>query len=185
MYKAADFLEIPFQYWIFLIASAINIISGGAVIGGTISLCIRAFAREIARLKQPQAGSADSIEEITKKVIAELRVDLGAEKPVGRVVGIIERELYLYGLILPIHGLITAVLLFKAFSAWLERDDPQETSAKVLDSPGFKDVAKLAKYYSYAIGNFISLAWAIVIFEAIRLVLRFAPCIAELVIIQP
>ena len=177
MYKSAEFLDVPFQYWIFAVATLLNLLSDlVGVIGWTISVCIRFFAREVAVLKKAPAGGTLNLEQMTQKVTAELRADLGADRPVGRVVGVIERELYLYALIFPIHGLITAVLLFKAFSGWLELSgSPEKTGGEILGSAELAGLGTLSKYYSYAIGNFLSLIWAILIFEVIRAVMRFFP----------
>jgi hypothetical protein len=128
------------------------------LVGWTISVCLRVFVREVAVLKTPPARGTEMLEQIITNVIAELRADLGADRPVGKVVGLIERELYLYALILPIHGLITAVLLFKAFSGWLKLGDTPVTpdSQGVLSSVELMGLQTLVRYYSYAIGNFVS-----------------------------
>ena len=178
MYKSADFTSVPFQYYVFAVATLFNIaLNLLGLVGWTISVCLRVFVREIAVLKTPAARGTETLEQIIKNVIAELRADLGADKPVGKVVGLIERELYLYALIFPIHSLITGVLLFKAFSGWLKLGDTPVTpdSQGVLSSVELVGLQTLVRYYSYAIGNFVSLAWAILIFEGIRIVLRLSP----------
>jgi hypothetical protein len=181
MYRSADFISIPFQYYVFAVATLLNfILDRVGVVGWSISFCIRIFVKEIAVLKTPSAQGTETIEEIIKKVIAELRADLGADRPVGKVVGFVERELYFYALILPVHGLITAVLLFKAFSGWLKLADTPDLPASkgVLSSSELMGLQTLVRYYSYAMGNFVSLAWAILIFEGLRIAMRFYPPLA-------
>ena len=187
MNMSPEFYNVPFQLWIFVIATLLNVLSDRfGVIGWTISACIHSFAKEIAALKTPAAGGTQTLEQITQQVIAELRADLGADRPVGRIVGMVERELYFYALIYPMHGLITAVLLFKAFSGWLKLGDTPVTpdSQGVLSSVELMGLQTLVRYYSYAIGNFVSLAWAILMFEGIRIVLRLSPAVAGWLLVQ-
>jgi hypothetical protein len=189
MNPSSEFYNVPFQLWIFAIATLLNVLSDRfGVIGWTISACIHSFAKEIAALKTPATAVTQTLEQITQQVIAELRADLGADRPVGRIVGMVERELYFYALIYPMHGMITAVLLFKAFSGWLKLGDPPPTTAptNVLGSQELKGLQTLARYYSYAIGNFLSLAWALLIFEVIRAAMWYLPHQAAwLVITKP
>ena len=187
MNMSPEFYNVPFQLWIFVIATLLNVLSDRfGVIGWTISACIHSFAKEIAALKTPAAGGTQTLEQITQQVIAELRADLGADRPVGKVVGMVERELYFYALIYPMHGLITAVLLFKAFSGWLKLGDPSPAATPttaVLGSQELMGLQTLSRYYSYAIGNFLSLAWALLIFEVIRAAMRYLPHQAEWLLI--
>ena len=187
MYKSADFISVPVQYYVFAAATFFNIaLDLIGVVGWTISACLRVFVREVAVLKTPAARGPETLEQIIKNVIAELRADLGADKPVGRIVGLVERELYLYALIFPMHGLITAVLLFKAFSGWLKLGDTPAApdSQGGLSSIELMGLQTLVRYYSYAIGNFVSLAWAIFIFEGVRAVFRFSPAAAGWLLVQ-
>lgn len=174
-------LEPPFQWWVFLVVTALNVLLGlSGFIGKTIGWCIDGLAREIALLRRGDS-SQQSLEALIEAAIAEGREDLGAKRPIGRIVGVLERQIYLYALMSPIHGLITAVLLFKAFSGWLKLGDmPDAKTEQTDDSKAnleseFKGLKTLARYYSYAIGNFMSLAWAVLIFEGMRLALRLQP----------
>ncbi len=95
--------------------------------------------------------------------------------PFTRVIGAIERQIYLYALFTGIAGgTISAVLLFKAFFAWVEtkQDDPKPADR----------LLSLARYYGYAIANFVSLLAAIVLFEVLRFVLRLFPKLTEFLI---
>jgi hypothetical protein len=172
-------LEPPFQWWVYLAATALNLLLGvSGFIGKTIGWCIDAFVSEVALLKKGKS-SQQSLQEAIQAAIAEDREDLGAKRPIGRIVGVIERQIYLYALFSPIHGMITAVLLFKAFSGWLKLGDPldksgHEADLKVNGETEIKGLRTLARYYSYAIGNFMSLAWALLIFEGLRAALQMS-----------
>lgn len=98
-------------------------------------------------------------------------------EPLGKVVGFLEGELYLYAMFTQVHAFISAVLLFKAFSGWLV------THADVTN-PEVQSTKTLTRFYSYAIGNFISLLWALVVFEGLRWAIRVCDPFAALVWIK-
>ncbi len=106
----------------------------------------------------------------------------------GRTIGFLERQVYLYALFINGLGLITAVVVFKAFAEWLKPPEaakpgtpapqaanapapqaanaPAPQAATKSDSDGQNDI--LARFYAYTIGNLLSILWAIIIFEACR-----------------
>ena len=142
-------LEVaPFQYVLFLalfVSTFLLNVSG--TISKSISFAIRQMAKEAKR-----AGRHEIHEELLASAEAQ---------PSGRIVGLLETTLYLYALVTQIHGLITAVILFKAFSGWLSPKPGQP--GKETQSP-----RTLARYYTYALGNLMSLLWSIVLFEFAR-----------------
>lgn len=182
-------LEPPFQWWVFLVTAALNVLLGlSGFIGKTIGWCIDFLVKEVAFLRKGNS-SQQSLQAAIEAAIAEDREDLGAKRPIGRIMGVIERQIYLYALISPIHGLITAILLFKAFSGWLKLGDMPDIKAEQTDGAKenveseFKGLKTLARYYSYTIGNFMSLAWAVFIFEGMRLALRLQPQLKSVLLI--
>jgi len=181
-------IEPSFQWWVFIVVSVINLVLGwSGVIGKTTAFCIDAFVTEFVLMKRgPLVGQ--SLDEAIRAAKAQDREDFGVGRPLGKVVGVIEREIYLYALLTPIHGLITAVLLFKAFSGWLRLGDTSNGDDKdqLLEETGkaeTKGLRTLARYYSYAIGNFISVAWALLMFEGIRVALQQFPILQKFLLI--
>jgi hypothetical protein len=56
MYKSADFFSVPFQYYVFAVATLLNIaLDLLGLVGWTISVCLRVFVKEVAVLKTPTA----------------------------------------------------------------------------------------------------------------------------------
>lgn len=102
--------------------------------------------------------------------------DLVGRQPLGKVVGFLEVELYMYAMIANVPSLIGAVLLFKAFSGWL--------TTQATGTPEAKSMRTLARFYSYAIGNFLSLLWALLIFEVLRWAMHSFPVLKALLTIQ-
>lgn len=48
MYKSADFLSVPFQYYVFAVATLLNIaLDLLGLVGWTISVCLRIFVRKL------------------------------------------------------------------------------------------------------------------------------------------
>ncbi|WP_445371830.1 hypothetical protein ACH518_03135 [Methylomonas sp. HW2-6] len=167
-----SFVDVPFQISFFLAASVLNLILGTlGIVGASINLGVRIFATESAILNQKPMPDKPLVESLRQAIDSELQ-DLSERQPLGKVVGILERQLYLYGMVTQIHAFIGAILLFKAFSGWLT------TQAK--DSPEGKSMKTLARFYSYAIGNFLSLTWALIIFEALRWMVQTYPPIKSL-----
>jgi hypothetical protein len=99
-------------------------------------------------------------------------------------VGMIEQLLYTYAFVSGFREFIGGVLLFKAFFGWLElkksRADlaGEEQLQKQLTAegqPGADHASfdlTLMRFYAYAIGNFISLAYAIAAYEIAHLLVR-------------
>ena len=71
--------------------------------------------------------------------------------PAGGLVGCLERAVYIFGIMFAQPGVITGVLILKAFFGWVDKiagSDPNRT-------PSVR--AYVAVYYAYIIGNLISL----------------------------
>lgn len=155
-------LEVaPFQLWLFLIASVLNLALGYfGVVGATIQGAIR-----ILSIEAKTAGEDN--------VHAEM--DAAAKrKPLGKVVGFLEGELYLYAMFTQVHAFIGAVLLFKAFSGWLVTHASDA-------SPEVQSTKTLTRFYCYAIGNFTSLIWALIVFEGLRWAVRVCSAFKNIV----
>jgi hypothetical protein len=104
-------------------------------------------------------------------------------------VGIIEQILYIYCLSSTHREFIGSVLLFKAFFNWLNLVPPtatKEAGPTAADSgkpqSQLNDAAErhrlylLEVFYTYAIGNFLSLAFAIFFYEIVHLwLIRITP----------
>jgi hypothetical protein len=82
-------------------------------------------------------------------------------------VGIIEQLLYTYAFVSGFREFIGGVLLFKAFHGWLSTQDSREQI-----HPDARAKESLERFYAYAIGNFISLAYAILAYEVAHLLFR-------------
>jgi hypothetical protein len=105
--------------------------------------------------------------------------------PVSRVaasagVGIIEQTLYIYCLSSTHREFIGSVLLFKAFFTWLSMAPqavPQTDGAgAAAPKPVVARHDLLEIFYTYAIGNFLSLAFAIFFYEIVHLwLIRIIP----------
>lgn len=116
-------------------------------------------------------------------LVKEIKAELNQNHSIGMYVGIVEREIYFYCLLSGLTGLLGSVLLFKAFSGWLKLSESQkeeeeksaqsnetqrtEDQSELREDEKF-DVKTLARYYGYAIGNFLSLLWALLIYEIAR-----------------
>jgi hypothetical protein len=100
----------------------------------------------------------------------------------SRVIGCVEKFLYCYFLIRNYESALGCLLLFKAFTHWLH----QQEQAQVAE--GAQNHAPLSKallrYYSYAIGNFISLLFAIVICEGVSGVVKAFPELERVLWVQ-
>src|SRR5690606_16932487 len=66
--------------------------------------------------------STDSADRAHKRSEAKdfITDELGTGRPLGQLVGLIERQLYIYALLRGVPDIIVATLLFKAFQLWLE-----------------------------------------------------------------
>ena len=91
-------------------------------------------------------------------------------------VGIIEQTLYVYCLASTHREFIGSILIFKAFFNWLSlappnvaatQDDKQQISHAVSVRQHRYELLEI--FYAYAIGNFLSLAIAILLYEAVHL----------------
>jgi hypothetical protein len=126
-----------------------------------IKFLTRIAARQVATVDAGVVGK--SVKEATEVAVQKELGALSQSHPIGRVIGFLECELYLYGLLTSQAGIISGVLLFKAFSGWL--GTPAEAD----------QVKTLARFCAYAIGNFVSLLSAVVIFEGLHMVMRSYP----------
>jgi len=154
---------VPFQLWLFLIASGLNLLlATTGLIGVSIEGAVRLIAAEPALFDQsdPKADTNSGEDE-----------DLSERPPFGKVVGFIERELFLYALFVSLPEIISGVLLFKAFSGWIATSSSRVN--KDSDKGKEKDLRVLARFYCYAIGNFVSLLWAFLLFELMRWAMHY------------
>ncbi len=156
-------LEIPFQWGLYLVMTIANVIAGMWLTGPTISWAIKRFVREAAPVVAKPTSDGESLQSVIDAAEVKLKAAIGAIRPFGREVGMIERQLYLYALLANLSALFSGVLLFKAFFAWI--DVKQE---KPSDEERYMS---LARYYGYAIANFLSVLWSLLIFEVVKLVL--------------
>lgn len=149
------------------------ILNSWGVVDKTIRLVVGQLAGEIAKSRRGSADGSETYGEALRNAIKKEESELIGREPLGKSLGFIEMIIYLYSLEASMSGLTGAILLFKAFTGWLGTPSPnsdQEASTRTL-----------ARYYSYAIGNFISLLWTIFVFEFIRLMVRANPGLAEYV----
>jgi hypothetical protein len=130
------------------------LLNANGVIAAVINMAIRRMAREAER-----AGKVAIHKELVSSAEAH---------PSGQIIGTIETTLYLYAFVTQIHGLITAVILFKAFSGWLS---PKAEDA----ATEIHNLRTLTRYYTYALGNLISLLSSILLFEIASCVARILP----------
>lgn len=92
-------------------------------------------------------------------------------------IGIIEQTLYVYCFTSGHREFIEAVLLFKAFSNWLSfnvsyQNLKDATTSEVDDYR----LTLLEQFYAYAVGNFLSLGFAILFYEIVHLwLIRLLP----------
>lgn len=154
-------MALDFQLRVFLVASALNLFLSASSL---VEWCIRCAVSQLAK------------EARTKKAIKRIDIsDLWREAskpPFGKIIGFLERELYLYALVAGITDLLVGVLAFKGFTSWLLAK-PDETNSG-------KSHSMLGRFYSYALGNFISLAFALAIFEILRQAIARDPHIRAL-----
>jgi hypothetical protein len=79
----------------------------------------------------------------------------------GGLVGCLERSAYIFGIMFGQPGVITGVLILKAFFGWVE-----QLSARTSDrSQPLTIKAYIAVYYVYIIGNLLSLILALILAE--------------------
>jgi hypothetical protein len=91
--------------------------------------------------------------------------------PLSAAIGLIEQTLYIYFLTSSHQQYVGSLLLFKAFFGWLTLQNANDTDHQKV----------LMKFYVYAIGNLMSLAFAILFFEIVHLSgPRFKPWLLSL-----
>ena len=168
--QAGTLLDTPFQVRLFLAASLINII---ADMSNLVSLTIRFFESLLSR-ESPEEHRPE--------------LEVYKHKTIGKVVGFLEKEIYLYALVAQVQPLIGSVLVFKAFTGWIRAEAtarPSEAapSGEAEDSATVRTGAIL-RFYTYAIGNFVSLLWALGIFEFLHWLIRACGCVRSLIWIQ-
>jgi hypothetical protein len=150
---------------------AIFLVNALGIVDRTIRLAVGQLASEMAMNRRGGGSNSDkSYRESLSDAVETEKHELISREPFGKSLGFIEMVLYFYTLQSGLSGLTAAVLLFKAFTGWIGingEDSSQEVAAKTL-----------ARFYSYAIGNFISLLWAIFLFELIKTVGPSLPMLA-------
>jgi hypothetical protein len=109
------------QGWIFWLATTLNVFSEMpfALMPKVIRPLIRRVAKEVVSVEQKRkvTNCREDAELVENKVEA-----LGGNKMFGSTIGLVERQLYLYGLVFNLPAVITGVLVFKGFNAWLQAD---------------------------------------------------------------
>ncbi|WP_428030284.1 hypothetical protein [Ancylobacter sp.] len=159
-------LGTTFQYGFYALLTLFNLaVQLLGLVGFAITLLVKKFAAEFARNSAEPVAQSQRIDHAIAESEAEILKDLNGKEPFGRVIGIVECQLYYYAL-MTTPSLISPILIFKAFSNWLsfKADNTPDGEAK--------SIRTLARFYSYAIGNFISLAWAIFSFELARILIQ-------------
>lgn len=142
-----------FPIAIFLVMSMVNIlVSVTGIVSRSIIWIARFAIREHVVHTHSSCDNTSLAESIDQAITDAVKKHIGSE-PLGNVIGIVERQLYLYAAFSGMHAIISGIIVFKAFSGWITRD------GKMSD----KEV--LAQFYVYAIGNFISIGWALAIYE--------------------
>lgn len=151
----------PFQAWIFILSAALVILlTWSGLVSGSIRMALRLLERE--------AADGSLLDEALKR---EMRAQ-SERKTTGKVIGAIESLLYVYALVAGYAEILVGVLAFKGFTGWLAFKEPDQAHGKSLGT--------LVRFYSYAIGNFLSLVWAVVAFECVRWCVMFWPAARSL-----
>jgi len=182
---SVQYLDVPFQYWLYALMTLINLfLSFFGVVSKSIEQATNIFAGEAANLIVRPDPSAKDNDDSHQKATQYIKDVLGARRPFGRIVGAIERQVYLYASVANIETLFSAILLFKAFFAWLEikQKNPVKEGQLLSSDQGVQQLS-LAKYYGYAIGNLLSLVWALIIFEVVRGIVFAEDSFAQLIIV--
>lgn len=153
----------PFQFWVFLISFILCSLFTWV---GLVSLSIRSCLK----LLEKEATNGSDLDEAFK---AELK-DLTIRETIGKVMGTIESAVYIYALVVNHTEILGGVLAFKAFTGWLSLQSGVHANGR--------NMPTLVRFYSYAIGNFLSLLWAIFSYELVRAVIQANPCIAQILV---
>jgi len=153
---------VAFPGWVFVSASVLNLLfSFFPVIYGSVYLFSYLLARAAAKHQKVKTANCDKpVGEAVNEAMKAALKDLSEFHSIGEIIGFVEREIYLYALVSQgtnAGNLIAGVLMFKGFTAWL-----------TLKSPDGSDKLTLARFYSYTIGNFLSLLWAFFFYEFAR-----------------
>jgi len=174
--NAAAFLYIPLMVAAVLPAmivavSQVPISASTATIIGFAAACILSTwpgnalvefcYSEILRAPSPNSG------EVMGKWLDRDKPDPNLVKfrsKTAWIIGALERILYIYALHFSQPSLITGVLILKAFFAWTDRPnlipsvpDPAQIVHTILETK--------ARYYTYIVGNLLSLVLAILLYE--------------------
>ncbi|MFN7992843.1 MAG: hypothetical protein U0Q18_04545 [Bryobacteraceae bacterium] len=182
------------QGWVFWIATAANVIAELpkiALMPKIIRPLIRRIAKELVAvgIKRRVGSSTDQ-----DKLVNETFDKLGGNNLFGSTIGLFERELYLYALVFNVQAIITGVLVFKGFNAWLQAEskagsagEKPDAAANVPSIPPAAGTAlapsdaaalaprdeMLAHYYGYTIGNLVSIAFALALFHMAKAAVVF------------
>ncbi|WP_395665940.1 hypothetical protein [Methylocella sp.] len=169
----------PFQVYAFFGAFVlVLLVNATGVVSKVITLYTNIFAHEFISSRN------------------HLFLRLKDKVELSAAVGVVEQTLYLYALFSGLTGILTSVLIFKAFNGWLtiaaptgaDLQTPNAQTPTILPqtaqtqtippqtippqtaqpAEGHVALENLIRFYGYAIGNFISLMFAIVIFEATK-----------------
>jgi hypothetical protein len=161
--QAGTLIGTPFQFWMFGLASLINfLVDWSKLVSRTIRFFTDLLLKEVK--KKGDKAVCAAMEQESK------------HEAMGQVIGFLEKEVYLYALIAQIQPLIGTVLVFKGFTGWLRAECATNDQ---------QNEVTLVRFYNYAIGNLISLLWAIGIFEFLHWLMRSSETVRHLIWIPP
>jgi hypothetical protein len=137
----------------FLLACFLSTWPGNFLIGAV-------YTRVLSTAKSPVANKTmkEWLEELSpERDLAEFR------SRTARIIGALERVIFIYALMFTQPSLITGVLILKAFFSWTEHRATADTEPKT------RMLETIAHYHTYVIGNFLSLLTAIAAYQAASL----------------
>jgi len=146
--KAPPEIDIPLYTTIFFVALAISSFIGTFVIRRIYNTCVN---NKVDEWQKAVKGKTEETSLHTKELLRKF----------SALTGSLERAIYIYSILTLQYSLFAGFIVMKAFFTWAEKaKDPQEDSN-----------ATLIHYYTYVIGNCLSILFAILsVFIAIYLV---------------
>jgi hypothetical protein len=134
---------------------------------------LQQFANERPEVKAEVAAFLAKAGPPREELRKDLQKELGSNRLFGGLIGLLERQIYLYGLIMCNVAWITPVVIFKAFFTWIDiRQGSDGKSESLADRIG-KSPLLLSKYYGYLVGNFVSILTAIGIFHVVDTLVKW------------
>ncbi|WP_431301885.1 hypothetical protein [Sediminicoccus sp. BL-A-41-H5] len=161
-----------FQWYIYLISIAIVLILN---LTGAVRAVI-VWACDLGPGSDQLDAVGEAQPEQSAKKLPKTPQQIKLEES-SRVIGCLEKFLYCYFIIRGQESALGCLLLFKGFTHWLHQ---QEQVSAAGAAEGHAPLSKaLLRYYSYAVGNFISLLFAILICEVVTSVVRGVPWLKQ------